>query len=169
MTPPPKYNPSQLDRAFSLVEVVLVIGIISFAVIGMVGLWGVGLQTSSNSSETVAAANLAALMINQRRLAPVDNSANPSVTGSSFALPSLDKFSDLTVSGSAVYVGANGLLATGVSQSSYGLIYTITPQTPPPNVYLKTTNVYILLYWPPQAAFKNAAGRYEITTQILLP
>jgi Tfp pilus assembly protein PilV len=46
------------SRAFSLVEVVIAIGIVSFAILAVLGLLPVGLRTIKNSNEQAGAANV---------------------------------------------------------------------------------------------------------------
>src|ERR1700761_6365236 len=120
-----KRGPSR--RAFSLVEVVIAIGIASFVVVGIMGLWAVGLRTESQSSETVTAANLAALIINQRRLFPTNTSP------ANMALPSLA--TSQTNYSSPEYVGLDGC-TTNRSDSSYALIYSVTQKPRSSNVHL---------------------------------
>lgn len=143
--------------AFSLTEVVIALGIVSFVVIGIIGLFAVGLRTGSESRETIAAANLATLMINQRRIVPVDGS---NATLTDFALRSLDQPAD-NLSSAPVYVAADGRI-TGQSNADFGLLYSVRGGS-------RAADVYMIFYWPPQAAPGNALGRYEIATRIALP
>lgn len=52
-----KTKNSQICRAFSLVEVVLALGLVSFCLLAIVGLLPVGLQSVKNAKEGSAAAN----------------------------------------------------------------------------------------------------------------
>ena len=138
---------------------VIVLGVISFVIIGIIGLWTVALRTGSESLETTTAANLATLLVNQRRLMPTAPSGtDPFAT---FALPTLDSTKDNKASATPLYTGTDGFV-TNLANASYGLVYSITKKT-------RSSNVYLLLYWPPQAASTNAAGRYEIATEVSVP
>lgn len=64
----PRPNP-YLSGAFSLVEVVLAIGIFSFALLAVVGLLPVGLKSVKNANEEAAAANVVARISNALRQA----------------------------------------------------------------------------------------------------
>lgn len=52
-----KFLPHNLQRAFSLVEVVLALGLVSFCLLAIVGLLPVGLRSVKNANEESAAAN----------------------------------------------------------------------------------------------------------------
>lgn len=151
------------QRGFSLVEVVIAIGIVGFVVIGILGLFVVGLRTGSESLETTEAANLSSLLLNQRRMVPIDGTNGPLLSG--FSLPDLEEsksnFDSSSSSITPVYVGADGY-ATNVAAAEYALGYIIRRN-------VRSASVYCLLYWPPRADLTNAIGRYEISTEIAVP
>lgn len=69
-------KPRRLGAAFSLVEVVLAIGIFSFAILAVVGLLPVGLKSVKNASEEAAAANVVARISNALREASTTDGTN---------------------------------------------------------------------------------------------
>lgn len=69
-------EPRGLDAAFSLVEVVLAIGIFSFAILAVVGLLPVGLKSVKNASEEAAAANVVARICSAVRDASTTDGTN---------------------------------------------------------------------------------------------
>ncbi len=69
--------------AFSLVEVVVALGIFTFALVAIIGLFVTGLNTNKESSDQIQAANFASLLISSRRALPTNVIAN-------FALPPLN-------------------------------------------------------------------------------
>ena len=73
--------------AFSLIEVVLAIGIISFALLPVVGLLPIGLKSIRNSNEQAAAANVLGGISGSLRSASSENSIDFSTTyaGKSFS------------------------------------------------------------------------------------
>ncbi|HSI87022.1 MAG: hypothetical protein ACAI35_14940 [Candidatus Methylacidiphilales bacterium] len=151
-------------NGFSLVEVVTALGIFSVAIIGVISLFIVGIHTGSESSKTTSAANLSALIVNQRRLTPVDHSTNQELQN--FALPDVHVSKRNFVPETAtvtdpVYVGIDGY-STTKEAAEYVLVYSIQREA-------RVSNVYMLLYWPAQATLQNAAGRFEIATQIPVP
>jgi prepilin-type N-terminal cleavage/methylation domain-containing protein len=151
------------QRGFSLVEVVITIGIVGFVVVGILGLFALGLRTGSESLETTKAANLSSLLLNQRRMVPIDGTNSPLLSG--FSLPDLKEsksnFDPSSSSITPVYVGADGY-ATNVAAAEYALGYVVTK-------HARSASVYCLLYWPPRADLTNAIGRYEISTEIAVP
>ena len=153
MKPPPF-----LLRSFSLIEVVLALGIVSFALLSVVGLLGVGLRTNKESSDQIQASNIASFLISTLRAIPT----NPPPD---FALTNLNQE---TIT-NTVQVGSDGT-TTNVSDAngSYNLYYVLgTNSVTGP----KLANVYLML-WRPLHAPKptnNPSSCYELTTQISLP
>jgi uncharacterized protein (TIGR02598 family) len=144
--------------AFTLVEVVMALGIFSFAVVAIGGLFFVGIDTNKASSDQIQAANLASLLISTRR-------AITTGTVSNFALPPLN----VSTSGTAMGVANDGTLASSSAETpAYNLAYT-TGTTAATGPHL--AQVHLMLWWPPAAATPaaNSANRYELTTQVLLP
>ena len=143
--------------AFSLVEVVLALGLISFALISMIGLFGVGLKTGKESVEYTQAGNLASALLLSCRAAT--NTAN----GTTFPIP----FTNVaTAQTDTKVVGIQGTTLTNglPPYDIYNLKYTVSPG-PAPHLI----NIYILLWWPPQAAKPLPGNYYETTTQIVTP
>lgn len=151
----PQRRPSVASFAFTLVEVVMALGLFSFAVVAIGGLFFVGIDTNKESSDQIQAANLASLLISTRR-------ALPTTTGtaiSTFALPPLN----VTTSGTNVV--ANDGTTTGAA--TYNLFYQVTTTGTGPHL----AQVHLLLWWPPAStlASANAGNRYELTTQVAMP
>lgn len=150
------------DRAFSLVEVVLALGITSFVLVGLVGLLSTGLKSSRESEDQIQAANFASMVIASRRASPINGLPN-------FAIPA-------TVLTNAYGKAYNGGTASNsylkwdgtLTASSSGAVYQV--------ICMAGTNkmtgsgmaqVYFVLSWPPQMNLTNVnAKRYEIVTYI---
>ncbi len=64
------------NRAFSLVEVVLAMGVMSFALLGMVALLPMGLKTSHLAADAMTQAQIVQYSRNQLELTPFTNLAN---------------------------------------------------------------------------------------------
>ncbi len=153
-------NPLSSRAAFTLVEVVVALGIFSFALVAIVGLFVVGLNTNKESSDQIQAANFASLLISTRRALPTNAIAN-------FALPPLN----------AAYSAAGTFLTNAAGVAADGT----TNATPAYNLYYQSgTNsvmgphlalVHLVIWSPLGAAFptNNPSGRYELTTQVALP
>jgi len=145
--------------AFSLIEVVIALGIFSFAAVAILGLFAVGLKSSKESEGEIQAASTASMLIEVRKAAPTAGLGNfaistnaltqaygPAYTGNATNYIGLD--GQITNSTAAAYritcqAGTNAMTGPGVSQ------------------------IYLMLSWPPQAAVNaDNAGRYELITQI---
>lgn len=144
----------ETDNAFSLVEVVVALGVASFAIVGLMGLFTVGYQSSKESEENIEAANLASLLIAQRR-------ASPSTPG--FVIPPLSPPPANTItSPEPLYLKSDGTVTTDLRSARTHLKYQIASDG-------ISADVYLLLTWPPQAKPAEAAGKYELYSKIVLP
>jgi uncharacterized protein (TIGR02598 family) len=146
--------------AFTLVEVVVALSIFSFALVAIVGLFMVGINTSKESSDQIQEANFASLLISTRRSLPTNSIAN-------FALPPLN----------AAYSSTGTFLTNSAGVASDGT----TTGTPVYNLFYQVgTNsltgshlalVHFIVWTPISAPFpaSNPSARYELTTQVALP
>ncbi|MCE0496847.1 MAG: type II secretion system GspH family protein [Methylacidiphilales bacterium] len=165
-------QPQSLPRAtalasFTLVEVVVALGIFCFVLAALAGMFTVGIQNNKDSNDQIQAANLASLLITTRRSLPTNTIAG-------FALPPLN----VTYSSSGSYLtNASGVADDGTSPSQSGTV------TPTYNLFYQAgTNavtgshlaqVHLMLWWPLAAAMptnsNNPGNHYELTTLIALP
>ena len=146
--------------AFSLVEVVVALGIFTFALVAIVGLFVTGLNTNKESSDQIQGANFASLLISTRRALPTNVIAN-------FALPPLN----VPYSTAGTYLtNATGVAADGTTNGTpaYNLFYQAGTSTLTGS---HLALVHLVLWWPLAAAAptNNPGSRYEVTTQIALP
>ena len=169
----PARRPRTTICAFSLVELVLAIAVISISLLVVIGLLGEGLSNNHDSSSRLQAADIASLLISARRAAPTNsNLAN-------FALPPLGgtnaAYQDV-VNATTNYtkVQTDGTAVTSVSPSQvvYNLRCIVTPSGSQNNI----ANVDLVLWWPATLAATNStlpvnnpSGYYELMTQIVLP
>lgn len=144
--------------SFTLVEVVVAMGIFTFALVVVLGLLNVALSTNKQSSDQIQAANIASLLVATRRAAPTNTGSYLS----SFALTNLNQglFTNTTV------VGLDGTTSTN-SGTTYNLYYVAgTNSATGPNM----ASVYLLLWWPQGAPMPNhnPSAYYELSTEISL-
>jgi uncharacterized protein (TIGR02598 family) len=150
----------QQIAAFSLIEVVIAIGICSFALIAILGLFTTGLQSTKESEKQIQAADLASTMISLKCASPTNDISSLSnfaiktynMTNAVFSFPSQTTGyvgTDGQTTNTAAYAAFRYTYAAGTTASGSGL-----------------SQVYLMLSWPPQATAATAAGRYEITTYI---
>jgi uncharacterized protein (TIGR02598 family) len=146
-------------RAFSLVEVVLALGICAFVLVALLGLFSTGLRASRESEEQVQAANLASQILATRR-----SSATNDIHLPHFAIPA----SALTNTYADIY-GANGGQIGLDGRTNSTAAYRIVCRAGTNAVAgARVAQVYLALSWPPGAPLTNAAGRYEILTYVPL-
>jgi type II secretory pathway pseudopilin PulG len=142
---------------FTLVEVVLALGIFTFAVVAIGGLFFAGIDANKGSSDEIQAANLASLLISTRR-------AITSGTIANFALPPL---TNAITTGTGTYVMGVANDGTTTGTPAYNLYYLVTTNT---GIGSNVAQVYLLLWWPPASATpaSNPGNRYELTTQVAM-
>jgi len=146
--------------AFTLIEVMLALGIFSFALVAIFGLFFVGINTNKESSDQIAAANLASLLISTRRSVPTNTITN-------FALPPLNASYETN----GVYLtNTEGVAIDGTltGTRAYNLYYQAGTNAA---TGAHLAQVHLLLWWPVTAplATNTPATRYELTTQVALP
>jgi type II secretory pathway pseudopilin PulG len=110
-------------RAFSLVEVVLALGVISFAIVAILGVFPIGLSTSRSAQDETRAPQIAQTIF-------------ASLEGQPFSAVSIKLYgADGAQSGTldvdlALQTGANADF-NGLSANNYGEIFIIKPGDPP--------------------------------------
>ena len=153
-------------RAFSLVEVVVALGIFVFTGFALLGLLSVGIQSGRDSKEQLQAANIAEFLCSTRRAAPMQNL---STVQPNFPLPIF--YPAANNLNSPIYLtwdGESTTLAGGTAR--FGLVYNIiAPSTYTPKVNPGYSTVYLCLYWPAAAPLNASSGHFEITSHFALP
>jgi uncharacterized protein (TIGR02598 family) len=145
--------------AFSLVELVVALGIMAFGLVALIGLFSVGLKVGRDSFNQVQATSLASKIIAVRAASLTTDPSGSlpitlaELTGSYAAIaytsPYVDLNGNLVASGSAAYritcsSGTNSLTGSDKAQ------------------------IYLMLSRPPYVTPDRAEGKYEITTFISL-
>jgi uncharacterized protein (TIGR02598 family) len=151
-------------QAFSLVEVVLALGICIFVLVTIMGLYSTGLRINRESEDQIQAANFASMIISARRASPLSQilTAIPS-----FAMT--NAFANAYANGSQLtnYVGEDGQLTATAANASYIISCRAGTNT---LTGANLAQVYLKLSWPVQANPTNASSdHYEVTTYIPLP
>ncbi len=147
-------------RAFTLVEVVIALGIFTFALVAIVGLLFVGIDTNKESSDQIQAANFASLLISTRRALPTSAITN-------FAIPPLN----VAYSTNGTYLTNQAGVAldgTMAGTRTYNLFYQAGTNSV---TGAHLAQVHLLLWWPTASALpmNNPGNRYELTTMVALP
>ena len=155
--------PKPEEKGFTLIEVVIALGICSFALVAIFGMFSIGVQSVGQASGEFQAANLASLIVSQRRAAPTD-------AGLSLALPPVNQ--PLT-EWQETNVGWDGLPSNDPG-APYRLRYRAGLTNPgipgSSGTNSKIALVCLSLTWPAAASATNAAvSHYELVTQIFVP
>ncbi len=147
--------------AFSLIEVVLALGICTFVLVALIGLFSSGWRTSRESEEQIQAANLASRLIAVRMASPTAGASN-GIPFDKMTQPFGNAFP-----GTDAWVTSDGVVSGSLAPAS---AYRITCSTGTnAETGPKMSQIYLKLSWPPQAAATNQVGRYEILTYVSLP
>lgn len=157
---------------FSLVEVALALGVAVFALVAIIGLIPVGLNSNQTSSEQTAAAGLAAALVTDLRTTPV---VVPPVSKNSPRYqvplpPSGDETHSLFLKEDGSVSGSIDANANASEDPRYRVTLFITAPTAP--TQKAATIVRLLITWPamadPQAAVAPAkySGSYEVMTAL---
>ena len=145
--------------AFSLLEVVISLGIISFAFIAIIALFPLGMKSNHNSTEESRGLNLLQTMVADWQVtAWSTNSLNSHI----YNLPPLTGITTTTSNGSTpLYVAEDGSTNSTASMAFYRVTYTIYPASG----YMQPTLVDLTASWP--AAATNAPSNVEILSTFL--
>lgn len=149
--------PSSARHAFSLIEVVLAVGIFAFVAVALIGLFSYGLKINRESVEEMEATALAQAILNARKAGPTNELP-------ACSLPRLDLPAEVLPAAPAFVAADGGPLPSG-DGARFGLIYRVVPQPTPSSV----SSVYLCLYWPAAAGVDKAQGRCELLSTIALP
>lgn len=141
---------------FSLVEVVIALGILAFTITALLGMLVVGMNTDRETIEELEATHILQTIFNERR-------ANPKLDDDHLLLPRLDQTATRNAA-NPLSVDEIGRPLPEVRAGKFGLVYRITPD-PASN----TSVLYCAIFWPGRATPENAQGRVEMATRIALP
>jgi len=141
----------------------MALGICSFALVAILGLFTTGLQTNKTSEEQIQAANLVSMLVSTRRASPTNSLG-------SFAIPSramTNFFTNAYNNGGTLtnYVGFDGQIVTSANAEFLISCQAGTNMLTGPDV----AQVYVMLSWPAWANPSNpSVGHYEYVTYIPL-
>lgn len=152
--------------AFSLVEVTLALGVVSFALLSLVGLTMVGMQRSADSRKLQEAAELANRFLQMRRAAPAANAPGTLFDPAVFPLPPLTSIAAGQTNSQTNYLTSSG--AKLASATAPGAVYGLATSVSSPADALSPAKISLEIFWPPGAT--NATRQsYFLTTEILKP
>jgi Tfp pilus assembly protein PilV len=159
----PVRSRARLAAAFSLVEVVLAIGIVVFCIAAILSLFSVGLRNARDSAGEMHAASLASSLVARLRAAP-----RADLTPDGFP------FGPLTNAGGTLfqidtaaprYVKGDGLLASSAAEAGATGGCALSGQGSFDPVS-RVASVSFTLWWPAAAPYGKATGKYSVSTYV---
>lgn len=148
--------------AFTLVEVVLALGLVTFAMMALLGLMTSALSIDQRSGEEIQASSIAGVILEGRKMRPADEDESlvlPTVSGQSGQTSALIKENF----GSPVYLAETGGTAAK-EVAHYALRYRV--ETHPPGSGIPAT-VYLMISWPAQQ--NPPQSYYEVISSVVAP
>lgn len=154
--------PSSDKNGFSLIEITIAIGIMSFALLSLVGLTSIGMQRSGDSRKLQEAATVANRILQMRRSAPEAVAVGTLFDPTTFPLPPLT-----TSVAQTNYLTVSGALAASATSPDaiYGLAITIDAPAADQRSIV-TSKVALIIFWPPSATNGQS---YRLVTEVLAP
>lgn len=123
--------------AFSLVEVVIALGIFSFCAVGIVGLLPIALDATRTVSQEANANNIAESINGFWQVAPLSAQSSGSFTMGDFTVG--------TTGNRTIYYNNDGIVVPSVDEASLRLTYDVQNLTGFPNTF----TVNLTFSWPP--------------------
>ncbi len=146
------------ESAFSLIEVVLALGIATFAIVVVAGLLPVGLKLSRESEDESRAINILSAVAADRQATPFGSTSEiykvPTLVGSkiiegSFAVKDDDSYGD-----------------SDFGNARYRVSYSLVPPSPDS---LNPWMAYFRIYWPAREGNQNSTALVEKVVAIPQP
>jgi len=146
-------------RGFSLIEVTIALGVVAFALVAIIGVLPMGLNSVRHSGSILQADVMARDLISTLRTRP-----DYQTLLSEFPLPDLTSDSLVLPNTNRVFITENGLVSANPENAAFAAEYTITRDVDSDRILY----VHLQLAWPPQGA-TNSRQSTEITSAVLLP
>lgn len=147
---------------FSLIEVVLALGLASFVLVSILGLFGSGLKGVGESEARIEAANAAAGILGQRLAIPVGTLPDSPLPA--LILSNLPGASTNALEGRVQVDSTGALVPEG---GRFGLTYRIWR-----DVSLSTNSrqvkVHLLLTWPAGASAGDTGNQYDLLSSVFV-
>jgi uncharacterized protein (TIGR02598 family) len=153
---PPACSPEL--KAFSLIEVLLALGICVFVIVGLIGLFATGLKASRDSEDQIEAADLATLLLATRTASPTGQISNFAIPASAMTNAFASAFPT-----DSNYIGFDGTLTT-LDRAAYRITCRAGTNS---ETGTGLSKLYLMLSWPPQADNTLPATKhYEVLTYV---
>lgn len=145
--------------AFSLVEVVLALGVTIFCLIALFGLLSVGLRSNQATIEQTGATAILSAAISDLYATPAAIPPATSVTSQQFGIPIPANTASTPIT--TLYFPANGQLATNATAANSAYRLTVTPIASATTAARTATFLDLKVSWPAAPVPANATGTAE--------
>lgn len=150
--------------AFSLVEIVLALGVFAFCILAVLSLFSIGLESAKESDQEIRAANLASSLVCRMRSAPrVD------LTGIGFPFAPVAGAAAGEVfkipTDAPIYMRGDGLKAASAEEAGKSNGYAVAATAIQEDAS-RVSRLSLTLWWPASVTFRQARGTYTVNTFI---
>lgn len=150
-------------KGFSLVEIVLALGIFSFAIVAIIGLMGSSLRLTRDSEERIQAANAATMLAARYQEMLKSEARGDAVNWNGFPMPD----NDLN-GGSMQFVDTFGRKVADVDDAAFGLV-SMSKSVDIGASGAKLVYYTLQFHWPPVAADNSQpTSSYTATTAFVV-
>ncbi len=148
------FHPSPQASGFSIVEVVLALGIAAFALVSVVGLLPLGLGMAGETGDESGAVNLTSAVVSDRLV------TSSTAASSIYNLPAMPSLATATLSGTFGAKENGEYTAADLTNARYRVIYSLTP---PASGHSGPWTAWFKITWPALAP-KNASSFETVVT-----
>lgn len=159
MNASPLGRAARSHHAFSLVEVVLALGIAAFCLIALLSLMSTAMKSDAETRRIVDASATASLLLQARRIDPYATGTSPF---GGLALPGAPA-EPSSLSASNVMIDAGGM--ADAADPSFAMTYRVERLATNSNI----CRIFLRLSTPPQAADSRSQSHYEVVSSVRLP
>jgi uncharacterized protein (TIGR02598 family) len=145
------------SSAFSLVEVVIAIGVAAFCLVAMLGLIPSGVKSVKAATDQTGATTVLDEVVTDLRTTPLGGKSSPAF---GIALPAVGTVS-ATSSTNLVFSETGSLVSTNDFNARYVALITLS------NSSIFSTTALIQVKWPALAGVSNSLGAVETVSTIL--
>ncbi len=144
--------------AFSLVEVVLALGVTIFCLIALFGLLSVGLRSNQTTIEQGGAGTILSAVVSDLYATPATSGAATNSSQFNIAIP---PNAGTLIAPTTLYFAGNGSLATNSTAANSAYRLTVSPIIPAAWGTRSATFLDLKVTWPASVSVANAPGMVE--------
>ena len=156
-----RFPNARSTAAFSLVEVVLALGVTIFCLIALFGLLSVGLRSNQATIEQAGASTILSATVSDLYATPVTYPSGGATNSLQFNIKIPANPVTAATPVTTLYFVGNGSLATNLTAANASYRLTVTPIVPTSGGTRTATFLDLTVSWPAAVTVANAAGTVE--------